>query len=123
MGWLGFGVAYSILYAVLSVYLRPFPGVLTWFRMLALLAPPIAGVVILKRRRAWAGSQWVVFATLGLALLLSAVAFGGWPLDELLFGFAVTIVSVLPLLMARLALESAELRQVDTKLRLLGSAV
>jgi two-component system NtrC family sensor kinase len=123
MGWLGFGAAYSILYAVLSVYLRPFPGVLTWFRILALLAPPIAGVAILMRRRSWAGSQWVVWATLGIALLLSAVAFGGWPIDELLFGFAVMIVSVLPLLMARLALESAELRQVDTKLRLMGSAV
>jgi two-component system NtrC family sensor kinase len=124
MGWLGFGVAYSILYAVLSAYLRPFPGVLPWFRMLALLAPPIAGAVIITRRRkSWVGSQWVVWATLGLALVLSAVSFAGWSIDELLFGLAVAIVSVLPLLMARLAVESNELRQVDTKLRLMGAAV
>jgi two-component system NtrC family sensor kinase len=124
MGWLVFGIAYSILYAVLSVYLRPFPGVLPWFRMLALLSPPIAGVVIImRRRRSWAGWQWVVWATLGLALVLSAISFAGWSIDELLFGLAVAIVSVLPLLMARLAVESAELRQVDTKLRLMGAAV
>jgi two-component system NtrC family sensor kinase len=123
MGWLGFGAAYSILYAVLSVYLRPFPGVLPWFRMVALLAPPIAGVVILMRRRPWTGSQWVVWVALGVALFLSAVSFAGWAIDELLFGAAVVIVSVLPLLMARLAVESAELRQVDTKLRLMGAAV
>jgi two-component system NtrC family sensor kinase len=92
--------------------------------MLALLAPPIAGVVILmRRRRSWAGCQWVVWATLGLALTLSAVSFAGWPIDELLLGLAVAIVSVLPLLMARLAVESAGLRQVDTKLRLMGAAV
>jgi two-component system NtrC family sensor kinase len=36
---------------------------------------------------------------------------------------AVAIVSVLPLLMARLAVERAELRQVDAKLRLMGAAV
>ena len=124
MGWLGFGAAYSILYAVLSAYLRPFPGVLPWFRMLALLAPPIAGVAILMwRRRSWAGCQWVVWSTLALALVLSAISVAGWSIDELLFGLAVAIVSVLPLLMARLAVESAELRQVDTKLRLMGAAV
>lgn len=36
---------------------------------------------------------------------------------------AVAIVSVLPLLMARLAVERAELRQVDPRLRLMGAAV
>jgi len=122
MGWLGFGVAYSILYAVLSAYLKP--GVLPWFRILALLAPPIAGVVIvMRRRRSWGLYQWIVWSTLGLALVLSAASFSGWQIDELLFGLAVAIVSVLPLLMARLTVESTELRQVDTKLRLMGAAV
>src|SRR4051812_14749395 len=124
MGWLGFGAAYTILYAVLSAYLRAFPGVVPWFRILALLAPPIAGVaVLIRRRRSWEGYQWVVWATLGLAFVLSVVSFAGWSIDELLFGVAVAIVSVLPLLMARLAVEREELRQVDTKLRLMGAAV
>src|SRR5436190_1138144 len=124
MGWLVFGAGYAILYAVLSAYLRPFPGVLPWFRMLALLAPPLAGMaIIIRRRRSWAGCQWVAWATLGLAVILSAIGFAGWSIDELLFGVAVVIVSVLPLLMARLAVESADLRQVDTKLRLMGAAV
>lgn len=68
---------------------------------------------------------WVIFA--GLALLplidygLRRVAPSGDSLQDL--STAVAIVSVLPLLMARLAVERAELRQVDAKLRLMGAAV
>jgi two-component system NtrC family sensor kinase len=70
---------------------------------------------------------WVIFA--GLALLpvidyglRSAVPSGAFaPFQDL--SMAVAIVSVLPLLMARLAVERAELRQVDAKLRLMGAAV
>ena len=47
MGWLALGVAYSIVYAVIGAYLRPFPDVLPWFRIVALLLPPLAGVAVI----------------------------------------------------------------------------
>ena len=40
MAWLALGVAYSIIYAVIGAYLRPYPDVLPWFRIVALLLPP-----------------------------------------------------------------------------------
>jgi two-component system NtrC family sensor kinase len=126
MGWLGFGAGYSVLYAVIGAYLRPFPEVLPWFRILALLAPPLAGVAILARRRqSWSGYQWVLvpLGALALGLLLAAIAAVAWSADELLFGVAVAIVSILPLALARLAVERTELRLGDAKLRLMGAAV
>ena len=70
---------------------------------------------------------WVIFAGLALLPLIDyglrrAVPAGPLaPFQDL--SMAVAIVSVLPLLMARLAVERAELRQVDAKLRLMGAAV
>jgi PAS domain S-box-containing protein len=87
MGWLALGAGYSILYAVLGAYLRPYPEVLPWFRIVALLVPPLAGVaVIVRRRHAWAGCQWLFWATLALGLLMSAVSVVGWSVDEMLLG-------------------------------------
>ena len=71
---------------------------------------------------------WVIFGGLallpvidyGLRLRGSAAGALGSFQD---LSMAVAIVSVLPLLMARLAVERAELRQVDAKLRLMGAAV
>src|SRR4029453_7237197 len=77
--------------------------------------------------RAATSRPWVIFG--GLALLplidygLRRAAPAG-PFDTFQdLSMAVAIVSVLPLLMARLAVERAELRQVDAKLRLMGAAV
>jgi two-component system NtrC family sensor kinase len=70
---------------------------------------------------------WVIFAGLGLLPLIDyglrrAAPVG--PLDAFHdLSTAVAIVSVLPLLMARLAVERAELRQVDAQLRLLAAAI
>jgi PAS domain S-box-containing protein len=87
MGWLALGVAYSIIYAVIGAYLRPFSEVLPWFRLAALLLPPLAGVAIIARRRhAWAGCQWLFWATLALGLLMSGVSVVGWSVDEMLLG-------------------------------------
>lgn len=87
MGWLGLGVAYSIIYAVIGAYLRPFPHVLPWFRIVALLLPPLAGVIIIARRRQrWAGCQWLFWATLALGLLMSGISVVGWSVDEMLLG-------------------------------------
>jgi len=87
MGWLALGVAYSILYAVVGAYLRPFPEVLPWFRVFALLLPPLAGVgVIVRRRHAGAGCQWLFWATLALGVLMSGIVVVGWSVDEMLLG-------------------------------------
>lgn len=87
MGWLGLGVAYSIIYAVIGAYLRPFPDVLPWFRIVALLLPPLAGVAIIARRRhSWAGCQWLFWATLALGLLMSGISVVGWSVDEMMLG-------------------------------------
>jgi PAS domain S-box-containing protein len=87
MGWLALGVAYSIIYAVVGAYLRPFPEVLPWFRIVALLLPPLAGVAMIARRRhAWAGCQWLFWATLALGLLMSGISVIGWSVDEMMLG-------------------------------------
>jgi PAS domain S-box-containing protein len=87
MGWLALGVAYSIGYAVAGAYLRPYPDVLPWFRIFALLVPPVAGVsVIVWRRHAWAGCQWLFWATLALGLVMSGISVVGWSVDEMLLG-------------------------------------
>ena len=87
MSWLALGVVYSILYAVAGAYLRPYPEVLPWFRITALLIPPLAGVaVIVRRRNTWAGCQWLCWASLALGLLMSAISVIGWSVDDLLLG-------------------------------------
>ena len=87
MGWLALGVAYSIIYAVIGAFLRPYPEALPWFRIVALLLPPLAGVAIIARRRhAWAGCQWLFWATLALGLLMSGISVVGWSVDEMMLG-------------------------------------
>jgi PAS domain S-box-containing protein len=87
MGWLAVGVVYSVVYAVVGAYLRPYPDVLPWFRVVALLLPPLAGVlVIVRRRHVWAGCQWLFWATLALGLLMSGISVVGWSVDEMLLG-------------------------------------
>ena len=87
MVWLALGVAYSVVYAVLGAYLRPFPNILPWFRIVALLLPPLAGVIVIARRRhAWAGCQWLFWATLALGLLMSGISVIGWSVDEMMLG-------------------------------------
>ena len=87
MGWLALGVAYSILYAVIGAYLRPFPDVLPWFRIVALLLPPLGGVALIAgRRHTWAGCQWLFWATLALGMVMSGISVIGWSVDEMLLG-------------------------------------
>jgi PAS domain S-box-containing protein len=43
-------------------------------------------VVIVVRRQAWAGCQWLFWASLALGLVMSAIGIVGWSLDELLLG-------------------------------------
>src|SRR5919109_967274 len=77
MAWLALGVAYSVLYAVVGAYLRPFPDVLPWFRIVALLLPPLAGVsVIVRRKHAWAGCHWLFSATIAVDIAGIAVLTG-----------------------------------------------
>jgi PAS domain S-box-containing protein len=70
---------------------------------------------------------WVIFGGLALLPLIDyglRRASPPGPMDNVQdLSTAVAVVSVLPLLLARLAVERAELRQVDAKLRLMGAAV
>ena len=87
MGWLALGAAYSITYAVVGAFLRPYPDLLPWFRFVALLVPPLVAVVsIVRRRHAWAGCQWLFWGTLALGLLMSGLSVVGWTVDEMFLG-------------------------------------
>src|SRR6188474_469097 len=87
MGWLAFGAVYSIAYAIIGAYLRPYQSLLPWFRIIALLIPPLVGVaVILRRRQAWLGCQWLFWASIALGLVMSSIGVVGWSVDELLLG-------------------------------------
>jgi PAS domain S-box-containing protein len=85
MGWLAFGVLYSAAYAASGALLSTHP-LLVWFRSLALLAPPLLGVVaIVRRRHLWTGCQWLFWATIALGLGMSALGVLGWMTNDLLF--------------------------------------
>ncbi len=85
MSWLAAGVVYSLAYVAVGWGLHGYPTALLWFRGVALLVPPTAGVaVIVRRRRQWAGCQWLFWATIALGLTMSAVGLVGWTVDELL---------------------------------------
>src|SRR5260221_8843510 len=91
MGWLAFGVAYSVAYAVIGAYLRPYQALVPWFCIVALLIPPLAGVIVIMRRRtSWAGCQWLFWASIALGLMMSAIGVVGWSWDALLLGTTTT---------------------------------
>jgi PAS domain S-box-containing protein len=86
MGWLVSGVVYSTLYVAIGWALRDEAALLSWFRAVALLIPPMAGtVVIFARRRIWKGCQWLFWATIASGLVMSAIGLTGWAADELVF--------------------------------------
>jgi PAS domain S-box-containing protein len=87
MAWLAGGVAYSVVYIAIGWFLRGHPQTLVWFRVLALLIPPLTGVVVIARRRhVWTGCHWLFWATIALGLTMSAIGLVGWTVDELLLG-------------------------------------
>ena len=84
MGWLWFGVLYSVVYAVGGMHFVSQSTTLSWFRAVALFIPPVTGaIVIVRRRRRWRGCQWLFWATIALGLTMSAVGLTGWAADEL----------------------------------------
>src|SRR4051812_50052013 len=83
MGWLAFGIVYSIGYAAAGMLLRDQTAILSWFRAAALLLPPLTGAtVIVLRRRQWSGCQWLFWATTGVGLAMPAIGLTGWAADE-----------------------------------------
>ena len=84
MGWLLFGILYSVAYAAGGIALSDQQSILSWFRACALFVPPLTGVaVIVRRRKQWAGCQWLFWSTIGLGLVMSAIGLTGWAADEL----------------------------------------
>ena len=87
MAWLACGVLYSIAYIGIGWLLRGQTQALLWFRVVALLIPPLTGVVVIARRRhVWTGCHWLFWATIALGLTMSAIGLVGWTVDELLLG-------------------------------------
>src|SRR5712671_561038 len=86
MGWLLSGILYSTAYVFVGWELRGHAALLSWFRAVALLIPPMAGTyVIVRRRQTWRGCQWLFWATIALGLAMSAIGLTGWAADELMF--------------------------------------
>jgi len=86
MGWLAFGVVYSVAYSVVGWLMRGQPAAWSWFRAIALLIPPMTGAVtVFTKRHTWRGCQWLFWATIALGLTMSAVGLTGWAADELMF--------------------------------------
>ncbi len=87
MGWLFLGILYSSAYAALGWLLQGQPAMLSWFRAIALLVPPLAGAaVIVARRQTWRGCQWLFWSTIALGLAMSALGLTGWAAEELMLG-------------------------------------
>ena len=87
MAWLASGVLYSVAYLAIGWLLRGQPQALLWFRAVALLIPPLTGVVVIVRRRhVWTGCHWLFWATIALGLTMSAIGLVGWTVDELMLG-------------------------------------
>jgi PAS domain S-box-containing protein len=91
-------------------------------------APASNQVIAAAEDQAWAPSRpWLIFGALCLIPIIDYAlrrALPQGPFDAFRdLSTVVTIVSVFPLLMARLAVERAELRESDSNLRLLGAAV
>jgi PAS domain S-box-containing protein len=80
--WLLYGAIYSALYVLAGVVLQRYPDGLLWFRLVALLLPPLTGVAaIVRRRHLWRGCEWLFWATVALGLLMSAVGLLGWTFE------------------------------------------
>jgi len=89
VGWLALGVAYSFAYVLVGWVLSAQPTLLSWFRVVALLIPPLAGAwVIVSRRHTWRGCQWLFWSTIALGLAMSAMGLTGWAADELMMRHA-----------------------------------
>ena len=85
MAWLAGGVIYSVTYLAIGWLLRGHGLALLWFRVIALLVPPLAGVIVIARRRhVWTGCHWLFWATIALGLTMSAIGLVGWTVDDFL---------------------------------------
>jgi PAS domain S-box-containing protein len=68
-----------------GAYWRGNPQALLWLRLIALLVPPLVGVLVIAlRRRDWTGCQWLFWATVALGLSMTAIGIVGWTVDEVL---------------------------------------
>ncbi len=87
MTWLAGGVLYSMVYLAAGAYWHGSSQALLWLRFIALLVPPLVGVLVIAlRRREWTGCQWLFWATVALGLSMTAIGIVGWTVDEVMLG-------------------------------------
>jgi PAS domain S-box-containing protein len=87
MLWLVAGVAYAVVYAVAVWMAAAAPAARMWIGNVGLLLPPIVPiVVILRRRREWAGHQRVFWDAIAAGAALWLVGQIAWLTDELFLG-------------------------------------
>jgi hypothetical protein len=78
MKWLAGGVLYSIGYLIAGWYLHGNAHALLWLRIIALLIPPLTGILVIARRRQeWTGCHWLFWATVALGLSMMAIGLVG----------------------------------------------
>ena len=86
MRWLGSGLAFVAAYAAAGLLLGPYPLARSIFGNAALvLTASLVPVIVLRRRRQWAGCQRLFWDVFALSVLMWTVGHIGWAYDQLRF--------------------------------------
>ena len=84
MNYLSIGLGYLIVYAAVGAALAGFPTARSVYGAIGLLLPALSVViVILKRRRQWAGCQRLFWDTIAIGMVLWCIGHVGWAFGEL----------------------------------------
>lgn len=84
MNYLSIGLGYLIVYAAIGAALAGFPTIRSVYGAIGLLLPAASIViVILKRRRHWAGCQRLFWDTIAIGMVLWSIGHIGWAFGEL----------------------------------------
>jgi hypothetical protein len=83
VNYLSIGLGYLIVYAAIGAALAGFPTARSLYGAIGLLLPAAAIViVILKRRRHWAGCQRLFWDTIAIGMVLWSIGHIGWAFGE-----------------------------------------
>lgn len=87
MNYFSIGLGYLIVYAAIGAALAGFPTARSVYGAIGLLLPALSVVVvILRRRRQWAGCQRLFWDTIAIGMVLWCIGHVGWAFGELVRG-------------------------------------